>query len=664
MSTIPAGADPAALASVQSTGPRDDATTEERDEHWLKTTYQGTGVPQLTVRAVCTGALLGALLSVGNLYTVLKIGLSFGVTITACMLSFLAWGAVRAASGGRVGQLTILENNCMQSTASAAGFSTGAVLSVTFAALLMLDPEHRQQPWWVVASFTFTTAVMGVLLAIPMKRLLINHERLPFPTATATAATLRSLYASGGDAVHKAVAMVASLAAGALVGVLSTAEDQFAALGRFFAWMRERVFDIHLPGQIPEAGFAQLAGKPLLGFGFDPGVVVVGAGMIAGLRVSLSMLAASTALYVFVAPWLQGLDAAHAAQAGYVRSMPPAGGGAFYFPLRWSLWGGTSVLVFSGLMTLALRWRTVARAFSMMRGMASGAGGSSDTAIRAVEVPGSWMLAGMIPVTIAMLAIQVLAFGLSWWCGLIAIAMSFVLSLVVARAVGESDLAPEGATGKVMQLLFAAISPPGAAGAQASLNQNVLASGISANSASASSDLLSDLKTGHLLGAHPRKQFLAQFAGVIVGTLVCVPAWFLLVPDAAALDKYPAPAAHIWAATARALTGGLAQLPPSILVAILAGAVLGMLLPIAEQFLPRAKAYLPSATGLGLGWVIPFSVALSFGLGAVLAAVWRRLDRGNHERYGIPVASGLIAGDSMVHAILAMLATAIGIAGT
>jgi hypothetical protein len=104
------------------------------------------------------------------------------------------WNLLRAASGGRLGQLSILENNCMQTTASAAGFSTGAALCVTFAALMMLDPEHRQQPWWVVAAFTFTTAMMGVLLAIPIKRLLINQERLPFPTGTAAATTLRGLY--------------------------------------------------------------------------------------------------------------------------------------------------------------------------------------------------------------------------------------------------------------------------------------------------------------------------------------------------------------------------------------------------------------------------------------------------------------------------------------
>jgi len=107
--------------------------------------------------------------------------------------------------------------------------------------------------------------------------------------------------------------------------------------------------------------------------------------------------------------------------------------------------------------------------------------------------------------------------------------MCFVLSLVVSRAVGETDLQPVGAMGKVMQLLFALISPPGAAGVQASVLQNVMSAGIAAGSAEASAELLSDFKTGYLLGANPRRQFLAQFAGVFFGTLVCVPAWYLMV---------------------------------------------------------------------------------------------------------------------------------------
>ena len=640
----------------------DSATPEEKDRHWYTSAYQGDRVPQLTVRAVLTGAVIGMLMSVGNLYMSLKIGLVFGVAITSCVLSYLAWSLLRAGSGGRLGQLSILENNCMQSTASAAGFSTCATFWVPFAAMLMLDPEHRHAPWWLVAAFTFTTGSMGVFLAIPVKRVLINYGQLPFPSGTAAAVTLRSLYGHGGEALKKAYALVIALAAGVISGVLTTAEDQLATLGRFFAWMRINLFDVHFPDQLPAQGFAQIAGKPLVGFGFEPGVVMIGVGMIIGSRVSLSMLAASAALYVFIAPWLHGLDAANAGVPGYVVSIPAVGGGAMFHPVRWALWGGASTLVFASLTSLALQWRTVGRAFTMLRrARVQRPQSELENAMASIEVPGSWMIAGMIPIGIAMVAIQFIAFGVAWWAGLIAVAMCFVLSLVVSRAVGETDLQPVGAMGKVMQLLFALISPPGPAGAQASVLQNVMSAGIAAGSAEASAELLSDFKTGYLLGANPRRQFLAQFAGVFFGTLVCVPAWYLMVPNIAALEKYPVPAAQIWVAVARALTGGLNSLPPSVLYAILVGAAVGLLLPLLEKAFPKARGYLPSATGLGLGWVVPFGVTLSFAIGAILVSVWRRISPDTQETYSIPVASGLIAGESMIKAILAMLATAVGL---
>src|SRR6266700_2818762 len=106
--------------------------------------------------------------------------------------------------------------------------------------------------------------------------------------------------------------------------------------------------------------------------------------------------------------------------------------------------------------------------------------------------------------------------------------MSFVLSLVACRATGETDTTPIGAMGKVMQLLFALFHPK-------QLIPNLASAGIAANSAIGSADLLTDLKSGYLLGANPRKQFLAQFAGIFVGTVVTVLAFRLLVPDASAL---------------------------------------------------------------------------------------------------------------------------------
>src|SRR5213075_2469380 len=143
----------------------------------------------------------------------------------------------------------------MQSTASAAGYSTGATIATAFGALLILDPAHQHMPWYIVGSFTLATGAMGVFLAIPMKRQMINQEQLPFPSGIAAATTLRSLYSRGNEALRKAYALVAALVVGAIVGVLNTAEDQFVALGRFFTWTKVHLFDVHLPDLVPADGF-------------------------------------------------------------------------------------------------------------------------------------------------------------------------------------------------------------------------------------------------------------------------------------------------------------------------------------------------------------------------------------------------------------------------
>jgi putative OPT family oligopeptide transporter len=634
----------------------EDASPEQKDLHWYTHVYQGDRVPQLTFRAVAMGAILGMLMSVSNLYTVLKVGWSFGVAITSCVLSYVIWNAFRTLTAGRLGAMSILENNCMQSTASAAGYSTGSTIATCFGALLILDPAHRHLPWPVIAAFTLATGAMGVWLAIPMKRQMINQEQLPFPSGIAAATTLKSLYSRGQEALRKAYSLVAALVVGAVVGVLNTAEDQFVALGRFFEWSRTHFFNLHLPELVPATGFRLFAGKPLVAFGFEPSVLLIAAGQIVGLRVSLSMLAASGALYFFVTPWLASIDLANAGVAGYLPSIPLAGGGTLYHPVRWALWGGTAVMVFASLTSLALQWETVARSFQILRkSRSSGAGEDIDAKMAAIEVPNAWFLAGIIPIAIAMVLVQIIAFQIAWWAGIIAVAMSFVLSLVACRATGETDTTPIGAMGKVMQLLFAVLSP-------GNVTHNLISAGTGANSASASADLLTDLKSGYLLGASPRKQFLAQFVGIFFGTLAIVPAWYLMIPNDAALEKYPLPATQMWVAVARVLSTGVQSLPMSARWAILIGAMVGVIIPVIEKLAPKSRRFLPSTMGLGLGWVVFFSNALSFAIGAGIAWIWSLMHKRTQETYNVPIASGLIAGESLTKAILAMLATGIGLA--
>ncbi len=628
-------------------------TPDEKDAHWFKNYYRGGQQRQLTLRAVLMGGILGMFMAVSNLYTTLKLGWSFGVSITACVISYVIWNSVCSLAGGKISRMTVLENNCMQSTATAAGSSTGSTLGPCIGALLLITGVH--QPWSVAALFVLFTAALGVFLAIPMKRQMINHEQLRFPSGIATAQTLRSLYSKGAVALKQAYSLLASMLLGGLVGLLHTyAElvEQLKLKNRLPAWLEKMQSCLYMPDILNfPAALNPLARGQMQGFGFEPSVLLVGAGMIVGLRVSLSMFAGSALLYFVIAPHLAAADLASAGLAGYVPSFRISANGDFN-PVRWALWGGTAVMVFSSLAQVALNWQTVARAFMIFKKEERQ---SHAAAMDAIEVPNSWLVIGLVPITLGLVAVQYFAFHIAVWLGLVSVAFSFVAALVCCRATGETDTTPIGAMGKLTQLLYAVL--PGAKGIAAI---NLMAAGTTAAAGGAAADLLTDLKSGYLLGANPRKQFIAQFSGIFFGVIAVVPAWYLMVPDKKALEAFNPPATNMWKAVADLLTQGVHMLPQTALWAIVIGALLGVALPLIEKLWPKAHSYLPSAMGLGLAWVVPFQNCLSFFIGALIVTAWQKLNKNNSTTYAIPIASGLVAGESLVAAFIAIACTLVG----
>ena len=273
-----------------------------------------------------------------------------------------------------------------------------------------------------------------------------------------------------------------------------------------------------------------------------------------------------------------------------------------------------------------------------------GAGDAEEGATRGVEVPLSWFTIGGGISGLGIIALAWGYFGISPLLGTLAVFLSFFLTLVSARATGETSVTPMGAMGKITQLTYGVLIPQNAVA-------NLVTAGITASSSSSCADLLNDLKVGYLLGANPRRQFVAQIFGVLVGTVATTLGDSILVPDATALTgidggepRFPAPGAYQWKAVADVFKLGIENLHPLARQGIWIGIALGALLALAELALPRAKKWLPSATGLGFGLMLPFSTPLSFFVGAMLAELVTRAKRETAERYIMPVASGVIAG--------------------
>lgn len=587
------------------------------EQEWFEKVYRGDRVKQLSVRAVIMGGVLGALMSVSNLYTSIKVGWAFGVAITACVLSFVIWNGIRTAFP-KLSEMTILENNCMQSTASAAGYSTGATIGTAFGALLLITGQHLS--WPTVLAWTFVTAGLGVFLAVPMKRQMINQEKLPFPSGIAAAETLRSLYGRSREAIIQAYALVAALVAGLFVGFLKQGE---------FHWQMK--IGLKLPDVFPfkiSMGHVDLSKFPA--FGFDPSLLLTGAGMIVGLRVSTSMLVGSLLLHFIFAP--------HMVNIGEIADQAKM--------LKWSLWTGTALMVTSGLTAFGLQWKTIARSFTSFK-MAKNGDAAADP-LAEVEVPIKWLAVGAIPLGLVMVVLQYAAFNISIPLGCLSVVMSFFLALVACRSTGETDITPIGPMGKLTQLAYAGLAP-------ANTTTNLMCASVTANVAGSSADLLTDLKSGYLLGANARQQFIAQFIGIFFGTAAVVPAWYLMIPDAKTLEHYNPPSSNMWRAVAEALSHGISYVPQHAQQGLLIGAAIGIVLAVCDHFLPKKyKPYMPSAMGLGLSWVVPFANCFSFFVGAMIAWVWSKISSKSAELFVIPIASGAIAGESLMCAFLAM----------
>jgi putative OPT family oligopeptide transporter len=591
-----------------------------RAQKWRREIYQGDLIPQLTTRAVVTGMLLGGVMSLSNLYVGLKVGWSVGVTITSCILAYAFFsGLQRIVPALRAKEFSILENNMMSSVASAAGCMSTSVFVSSIPALYLT--MRQTVPWPLLGAWAASVSLLGVAMAIPMKRQQIDIEALPFPSGIATAETLTALHARGENAEKKAWTLSAAGLFGALV-----------------SWFR----DAHakwMPFNLPSTPFTPawtIGGHPLarLSLGIDPSVILLGAGAIIGIRTGASLLVSAIVCYGIVGPYV--------ADQGYVPLEA--------YRQKWALWPGVGLLVSAGLTSFLWRWRTIVRAFSGIGQLLRGGEGSTLHPLADLDAPPRWFAIGFAASGIACIALGAVFFRISIWMGILAVIATFFLALVASRATGETDVTPVAAMGKVTQLVYGVIAP-------GNMTTNLMTASITAGAAIHTADLLVDLKSGHLLGANPRKQVLAQIFGVVAGTIFAVPAYLLLVnPDELGSDKWPAPAAQVWAGVAKILAGGLDALPPGAAQGIVAGAVAGVAIALIEELVPKAyKKYTLSSAAVGIAWIVPGWNSVSLFLGAFLAWAIARRYPAKAERYTVAIASGLIAGESLIAVLIAAL---------
>ena len=655
------------------------------EAEWYARAYR-RDAPQLTVRAVVMGTVLGFFLAFTNVYIGLKTGWFLGVNLTACILSYAVWATLER-TGAVKGRMSILETTCAVSTASSAGYATGFLTITAVPAMLLLTvteetPGGTNIKWPVLALWIFFLAALGVVLAIPMKRNMINREKLKFPSGTAAAVTLQGLYSNGKEALARARVLFGMAGFSALIPLLKDLDilkvgvdpktgkvlrdTLLPGQSNIFDWI-PRVLPESWTHRLLNAGPAKLHpdGAPFHLSDFqlklDHGGALIFAGILVGVRITFWMVAGGLILVLFLAP--PALDAQWVNAAGNTVGAVTKPGSAWK---EIGIWTGAPILVASGLVAFLAQWRTIARAIDGMIPRKNGASAHRDSVNHAtevagvrpedVEVPFRWFVSGMLLAGTGVIVVAWQMFDIPLHLGLLAVAMTFVLALVACRATGESDITPGGPLGKIMQLTYGVLMPQ-------SSTANLQTAAITASASLSSADLLNDLKCGYLLGANPRRQFVAQAAGILTGTIATTLCYFVLVPDASVLTgtdlkvaAFPAPGAQQWKAVAEVFKYGLGNLHPMSQVAIRYGLLIGAALALAEILVPKPyKKWVPSPTGLGLGMVLPFFYPMAMFTGAVFGELALAINRTWAERYVVAIAAGGIAGESIVGVLVQAL---------
>jgi OPT family oligopeptide transporter len=629
MSTVDKSGAPELPRAVARQGAAEDPETA-----WLRDVYQPDAV-NLTLRALVGGTLIGIVMCVSNLYVFFKTGWSMGVTITAAILG---WAAFKMLTATRIVRRPLggLENNALTTVASGAGYMTGGGNMAAYGALLMIlaaQPGVLPLPGTEALIVWFAAiAALGVFVAIPIKRQLINKEGLAFPTGTATALTIKTLHSESSDGARQARALgFAALFA----AVLTWLRDAWKIVPEHILPFSIGGYHLELAGHAIETWTISLKTE----------VVLLGAGMLMSFRTGWSLLLGGILTYGVFGPQL--LDEHLISAVSYKEIV------------RWSMWPGAGILVGAGLTSFALDYKSLARSFSGLGAFfgpkgaakAEGTTESSDAGINAVEAPGWWF-----PVAFAVLApivvlLMVLLFSIPAWAGIVAVFLAVLMGFVAARVTGETDVTPTKALGPVTQMAFGVMAP-------GHLPANIMGANVTGGIGLHAADLLTTMKTGWLLGGKPRHQVYAQLFGVLIGASIVVPAFALLFPDPEVLGskEWPAPSCVVWKGVSEVVVGGIERLPWSAQVAMVTGLLLGIGLTILEKVAPKyLKAWIPSPSGIGIAMIVPGSNAIAMFLGAAGAEWVRRKHPQLGDSFTVPIGSGFIAGESLMGVLIIIL---------
>ena len=639
-------------------------TREQKDRWWFERIWRGD-MPQLTLRSALTGFLLGGVLSATNLYVGAKTGWTLGVGLTSVILAFAIH---RTLSKLGTRDMTILENNCVQSIATSAGYMTSPLVA-GLAAYMWVQNEII--PWWQIVALMVVLSILGVLVAFPMKRRFINEEQQPFPEGRACGVVLDTLYTSAAEATGmfkaRALGLAAACAGGItmLLGESSMRLIQERWLGLKSTWVLPHSLDGWYYSLVDKglAPLPRLGGVDIRQLALSPGIdlAMFGAGGLMGIRTAVSLMVGMIANFVIVVPWMISIGEI-APRSGSIAAGDAVFGRAWILN-NWALWWGLVMMLVAAMASLFSRPEVFAEAFKLLRGGTRRERGKDI--LLGIELP-LWVSFAGVPVLGAVSVWMTHEwFGVDWLLGALAIPLIIVLALVAASSTAMTSITPGGSLSKIPQFIFGAVDPRHAP-------TNLMTAVMCTEVASNSSNLLMDIKPGYMLGAKPRQQAIGHVIGIFAGALAATPLFFVLfglwnydpaggvsIEDTMVSAQFSFPAALQWKGVSDLVTsvfggGAGSLLTTSILWSMGLAGVAGLVLEILRI---RSRGRFPlSPLAIGLGVLVPPESTFMIFLGALFFWFMSRRYEQQRDTTGWtlwvdtqePICAGLIAGAALI----------------
>jgi putative OPT family oligopeptide transporter len=591
---------------------------------------------ELTIRGLILGSLITTVFTAANVYLGLKVGLTFASSIPAAVISMAILSAVKDSS--------ILENNIVQTVASAAG---------TLSAIIFVLPGLVIVGWWTGFPFwqsfliCLSGGIIGVLFTIPLRRALVTTSDLPYPEGVAAAEVLKVGSGTRGETKDDTGEAREGLRAVILGSIAS---------GGFAIITATRIAAAEV------TGFFRISALASSGYNVAWSLALLGAGHLVGLSVGMAMLTGLIIAWVVSVPILT--------------SMQPIPDGVTLAAHTLTIWRTQVRFIGAGAIAVAAIYTLARLAKPVLGGLvstlsASRAVATGDDRDRDISPP--WII-GLTAVCLVIAAWLAYTFARST----VLAPNAVTLTIIAVPFVLLGGFLIAGICGYMAGLIGASNSPISGVGILSivlcasalvvavhttDLNRPALVAfalfitAIVFACATISNDNLQDLKTGQLVGASPMRQQIALIVGVAAGASV-IPSVLNLLAKAygfagaanvgvVAPNPLPAPQATLISALAQGVIGG--RLNWNMLGI---GALVGVGLILLDSTLGAMKKLRIPPLAVGIGIYLPMSATFAVVVGAVISHWYDNRVRSmpnpqRAERLGTLVASGLIVGESL-----------------